>query len=94
MRKDSDPPLCGIHNVQLVRHRSSGYVETFRLGVWFEELFVVAFEVLCVVGCGRESAGGHVRLSSTRVSASFMSSGRLGLPRSKSFLNDAGPHSA
>jgi hypothetical protein len=29
--------------------------------VWFEELFVVAFEVLCVVGYGRASAGGHVR---------------------------------
>jgi hypothetical protein len=29
-------------------------------------------------------------LSSTRVSASFMSSGRLALPRYKAFLNDAG----
>jgi hypothetical protein len=29
--------------------------------LWFEELFVVAFEVLCAVGCRRASAGGHVR---------------------------------
>ena len=30
----------------------------------------------------------------TRASASFMSFGRSGLPRSKSFLNDAGHHPA
>ena len=25
--------------------------------LWFEELFVVAFKVLCVAGCGRASSG-------------------------------------
>jgi hypothetical protein len=30
-------------------------------GLWFEELFVVAFEELIVVSCRGASAGGHVR---------------------------------
>ena len=32
MKKDSDPPLCGVHNVPLIRHWSSDHLETFRLG--------------------------------------------------------------
>ena len=31
-KKDSEPPVCGVHNVPLVQHQSSKYSELSMLG--------------------------------------------------------------
>jgi hypothetical protein len=53
---DQEEEALAHHNLLILNYKIFG-----RLQLWFEELFVVAFEVLCVVGYGRASAGGHVR---------------------------------
>jgi hypothetical protein len=49
---------------------------------------------MILIGMPASRSASLAFLSSTRVSASFMSSGRLALPRYKAFLNDAGHHPA
>jgi hypothetical protein len=55
--KSGDSGKLGEADWKLALRRES----VISLWLWFEELFVVAFEVVYVVGCERASAGGHVR---------------------------------